>query len=50
MRPIFSYIKYLIFVFGVLCSTITIAQDFSNKGRDTDTDMETETDPLMEVR
>lgn len=34
MRPIFSYIKYLIFVFGVLCSTITIAQDFSNKGRE----------------
>ena len=34
MRPIFLYIKYLIFVFGVLCSTVTIAQDFSNKGRE----------------
>ena len=34
MRPIFSYIKYLIFIFGVLCSTVTIAQDFSNKGRE----------------
>ena len=34
MRSIFSYIKYLIFIFGVLCSTVSIAQDFSNKGRE----------------
>ena len=34
MRPSLLYIKYLIFIFGVLCSTVTIAQDFSNKGRE----------------
>jgi hypothetical protein len=34
MRPIFSYIKYLIFIFGVLFASVAIAQDFSNKGRE----------------
>ena len=34
MRPIFSYIKYLIFIFGILYASVAIAQDFSNKGRE----------------
>ena len=34
MRSIFSYIKYLIFIFGVLIASVAIAQDFSNKGRE----------------
>jgi gliding motility-associated-like protein len=34
MRPTFSYIKYLIFIFGVLYFSGAIAQDFSNKGRE----------------
>ena len=34
MRSIFSYIKYLIFIFGVLFASGAIAQDFSNKGRE----------------
>ncbi|MEY4058464.1 MAG: hypothetical protein RLZ50_1676, partial [Bacteroidota bacterium] len=34
MRSIVSYIKYLIFIFGILYASVSIAQDFSNKGRE----------------
>ena len=34
MRPSLLYIKYLIFIFGVCSSSVSIAQDFSNKGRE----------------
>ena len=34
MRSIVSYIKFLIFIFGVLYASGSFAQDFSNKGRE----------------
>ena len=34
MRPISSYIKSFIFIFGLLFASLAIGQDFSNKGRE----------------